>query len=108
MTAREPVPKTTRDLVPMSRKKQLPRICLDEHVPPYVKEHFVAEKFRVIRANESGYKGRNELDYLGEMYANNEVFVTADGKFVDILAESGFKRHAGVVWLPEQNGPGTA
>jgi hypothetical protein len=28
------------------------------------------------------------------------VFVTADHEFVDDLADSGFKTHAGVVWVP--------
>jgi hypothetical protein len=81
-------------------KRKLPSICLDEHLPPYVKACFRAEGFRVVRASESRYKGRDERDYLDEMYSTNEVFVTAD--FVDDLVESGIKRHAGVVWIPTQ------
>jgi hypothetical protein len=35
------------------------------------------------------------------MYAKNEVFVTADQAFIEDLAASGVKRHAGVVWIPK-------
>jgi hypothetical protein len=35
------------------------------------------------------------------MYAKNEVFVTADQAFIEDLAASGVRRHAGVVWIPK-------
>lgn len=81
-------------------KRRLPGICIDEHLPPDVKGQFVEEGFRVIRANESRYKSRDEREYLAEMYSLNEIFVTADEEFVDDVIDSGFRRHAGIVWLP--------
>jgi hypothetical protein len=83
-------------------KRKLPSICLDEHIRPELKAIFRDDGFRVFRANESRYRGRDERDYLDEMYARNEVFVTSDGDFVNDLVESRVKRHAGVVWMPEQ------
>jgi hypothetical protein len=83
-------------------KRKLPSICIDEHLRPDVKTGFVDEGFRVFRVAESRYKSRDEHNYVGEMYSNNEVFVTADGEFVDDLIASGLKRHAGVVWMPKQ------
>jgi hypothetical protein len=91
-----------RTVVTSVAKRRLPSICIDEHLPPEVKTGFQAEGFRVIRANESRYKSVDERHFLGQMYARNEVFATADGEFVDDLAESGLRRHAGIVWLPKQ------
>ncbi len=86
----------------MAKRRQLPSICIDEHLRPEVKTGFRDEGFRVFRAGESKYKSQDERDYLGQMYARNEVFVTSDGEFVDDLVESRFKRHAGVVSMPNQ------
>jgi hypothetical protein len=83
-------------------KRKLPSICIDEHLRPELKAIFRDEGFRAIRANESRYKGRDEIHYLGEMYARNEAFVTADGDFVNHLVASRIRRHAGVVWIPKQ------
>lgn len=85
-------------------KRRLPSVCLDEHLPPEVKAGFKDASFRVFRAAESRYRGLDEWEYLATMYARNEVFVTADQEFVNDLADSGLKRHAGVVWLPKQLG----
>jgi hypothetical protein len=86
-------------------KRRLPSICLDEHIPPELKAQFSAAGFRVIRANESSYRGRDEHDYLAEMYSRNEIFVTEDERFVDDVLDSGLRRHAGIVWSPETLDP---
>src|SRR5690349_1251902 len=83
-------------------KRRLPTVCLDEHFKPEVKALFRDAGFRVIRASESRYRARDERDYLREMYSRNEVFVTADEEFVDDLVISGFRRHAGVIFIPKR------
>lgn len=85
----------------VAKRSTLPSICVDEQLPSDVEAGFLAQGFRTIRAAESRQRAQDERDYLGKMYARNEVFVTADGELVDDLADSGFKRHAGVVWVPK-------
>jgi hypothetical protein len=80
-------------------RRKLPTICVDEHLPPYVRSGFKDAGFRVVEASRD-YRGRDEREYLGEMYAKNEVFVTADQEFVEDVFREGLARHAGIVWLP--------
>lgn len=84
----------------MAKRSTLPGICVDEQLAPDVEEGFRAQGFRTIRAAESRSGAQDARDRLGKMYARNEVLVTDDGELVDDLADSGFKRHAGVVWIP--------
>jgi hypothetical protein len=47
------------------------------------------------------FKGRDEREYLRELFAENTVFVTSDIKFAEQVAESPI-RHAGIVYLPSK------
>lgn len=82
-------------------KKRRPAIVIDEHVHPQVAEVFRDVGFRtLLAARDRRYAGRDEHDYVGELYAANEVFVTSDLKFLLwVLREHG-SRHAGLVYLP--------
>lgn len=44
------------------------------------------------------FRGRDEADYLPELYRENAVFATADRAF---LEANETHRHAGIVWVPE-------
>lgn len=82
-------------------KKRRPTIVVDEHVHPGVADVFKEVGFRTIfAARDRRYAGRDEHAYIGELYAANEVFVTADLEFsLWVLREHG-TRHAGLVCLP--------
>ena len=82
-------------------KRKLPTICIDEHVSSTVSEAFAETGFRTIQAGKSlRFKGRDEFNYLAELYADNAIFVTEDGRFFDKLAAGAANRHAGVVLMP--------
>lgn len=58
--------------------------------------------FRTIAASKTNVlKGRDERDYLPELYRENALFVTSDERFV-IHVRSGGLRHAGIIFIPEQ------
>ena len=82
-------------------KKRRPTIVVDEHVHPEIAEVFKEVGFRTLfAARDRRYGGRDEHDYIGQLYAANEIFVTSDLKFsLWVLREHG-TRHAGLVCLP--------
>ena len=58
--------------------------------------------FRTIEVSQTNrLKGRDELDFLPELYRENAVFVTSEGVFVNRAIEDGL-RHAGIVFVPKQ------
>jgi hypothetical protein len=78
-------------------RKRWPSIFVDEHVSPVVKAAFTGGGFRTVEvARDSRYAGRDEKDYIEEMYAANEVFVTGDAEFVEYVLDKR-PRHACVV-----------
>ena len=82
-------------------KRNLPAICLDEHISPAIAAVF-ARVFRIVRANrDRRFKGRDERSYIGLLYAENAMFVTSDQKFLEELAASS-RRHAGALYIPKQ------
>jgi hypothetical protein len=83
------------------RKRRLPVICIDENLGPAVAAAFRPE-FRVVEiAKTSRFKGREEREYLAELYRENAVFVTSDGDFVNDAVERDL-RHAGIVYVPSK------
>ena len=81
----------------MPKRRQT--IYLDEHIDPVVKEIFANAGFRCIRITESRYRGKDEHDYIADLYAERAVFVTSDQRFIEHVA-SGDIRHAGIIWIP--------
>lgn len=64
-------------------KKRRPTIVVDEHVHPDIAQVFRDVGFRTLfAARDRRYAGRDEHNYIGELYAANEVFVTSDLEFV--------------------------
>ena len=93
--------KRSRQPRPVHGRRQLPSICVDEHIAPQVADAFRPD-FRVIEvAKTSRFKGRDEKDFLPELYRENAVFVTSDAAFVERAIEVGM-RHAGIVYVPPQ------
>lgn len=87
----------------MSKKKSriLPSIYIDENLPPSVAAAFRPD-FRTIEiSRNSKFKGRDEKDYIAELYSDNGIFVTSDASFINYVVDNGVK-HAGIVYVPEQ------
>jgi hypothetical protein len=80
----------------------LPQVYFDEHIKPPVVEKFREEGFKcVMIANTKKYAGREEQDYIGEIYAEGKPFVTSDSEFVlDHVIEHDAK-HAGIILIPK-------
>jgi hypothetical protein len=75
-------------------KKRRPSIFVDEHVSPAVKAGFTEGGFRTIEvARDSAM--RDEKDYIEEIYAANEAFVTADAEFVQLVCATELLHPAG-------------
>jgi hypothetical protein len=86
--------------LPMAKRRR-PTVLLDEHVHDEIAIPFREVGFRVIFArNDRRYRGRDEHDYIGELYAANEVFVTSDFQFIRWILHEHGTRHAGLVMLP--------
>jgi hypothetical protein len=83
-------------------KKSLPQVYFDEHIKPPVVEKFREESIKsVMIANTKKYVGREEQDYIGEIYAEGKPFVTSDSEFVlDHVIEHDAK-HAGIILIPK-------
>ena len=80
---------------------KLPSIFIDEHFHPDIKAAYVAAGLRTVAiARDRRYAGRDERDYIEEMYAKNEILVTGDEEFVHWAIENR-PRHAGIVWIPQ-------
>ncbi len=87
----------------MVRKKssKLPSIYLDENVSPKVETAFkpVFRTFQI--SHHKKFKGKDEKDYIAELYSANGIFVTSDAEFVEYVQDNNIK-HAGIILLPEQ------
>lgn len=81
--------------------KKLPSICVDEHMHPRVAAAF-RETFRTVEvAKTERFKGRDERDFLGELYSENAIFATSDGEFVNEAIEND-RLHAGIIFIPKE------
>lgn len=84
------------------RKYKLLTIAIDEQLPPEIEKPFRYFGFRVIKINKTNkYKGKDERDYLGELYANNCAFITSDEIFVKEVLDEKLK-NAGMIFIPKQ------
>ena len=81
-------------------KPALPAVYFDEHIKPDVIEAFAEEGFKCLRISKTKkYAGRDEKDYIKEIYAEGKLFTTADIAFIDDVREQKIK-HAGIVGIP--------
>ena len=88
-------------LMTSNRRRRLPSICVDEHLEPAVAAAFRPE-FRVIEiAKTWRLRGREEREFVPELYRENAVFVTSDGDFVNDAVDGGV-RHAGIIYVPSK------
>jgi hypothetical protein len=84
-----------------STRRALPSICVDEHLGPRVAGAF-RPIFRTIEAAKTrALKGRDEREYLPELFRENALFVTSDAEFVAEVRRAGV-RHAGIVFIPTE------
>lgn len=57
--------------------------------------------FRTIEvAHTNRFKGRDEADFIAELFRENRIFVTSDRVFVDAAIENGL-RHVGICFIHE-------
>lgn len=83
-------------------KKVLPQIYFDEHIKPPVVDKFREAGFKcVMIANTKKYAGREEQDYIEEIYAEGKPFVTSDLEFVDDYVLEHNVKHAGIIAIPK-------
>jgi hypothetical protein len=81
------------------KKKDFPTLCLDQHIEADLAAAF-RSYFRVLEVSKSRkYRGRDEKEFLPELYIENAVFVTSDEAFVDYVLDNHIK-HAGLVYIP--------
>ena len=80
---------------------RLPRICLDEHIHPRVADAFRPEFRTVEIAQTNRFRGRDESDFISELYRENAIFVTSDRLYVEEAVEA-HVRHAGIIFVPKQ------
>jgi hypothetical protein len=83
------------------RRSKLPSICVDEHIPPNVTARFRLVLRTVEASKQARFRGRDEREYLRELFAQNTVFATSDVKFVEDTRSRGVK-HAGLIYLPNR------
>jgi hypothetical protein len=81
---------------------RLPKVLVDEHIHPGVVAAFrlkleTSEASRLWR-----FRGRDERDYVKELYEENVVFATSDRIFVNEIAGAKAK-HAGIVYIPNNS-----
>ena len=77
-------------------------IYLDEHVPSEIKIPFQEMKLRTLEISKTKkYAGRNEFDYIHELFSEHGVFITSDWEFVRSIINQKIK-HAGIVYLPKE------
>jgi hypothetical protein len=86
----------------MAKKKILPQVYFDEHIKPPVVDSFRAEGFKCVLISKTRkYAGRDEKDYVEEIYAEGKPFVTSDMEFVfDHVLENNVK-HARIIAIPK-------
>src|SRR5215217_4358780 len=83
-------------------KKTLPEIYVDEHIKPPVIEAFEECGFKCIQISKTKkYAGRNEDDYIEEIYSEGRLFATSDVQFRKrVLAKKNKVKRAGIVEIP--------
>src|SRR2546427_10899223 len=85
--------------LPRRLRRQLPAICVDEHIPPAV-TRALRDVFATIEASrDRRFRGRDERRYLNELYRENAIFVTSDEAHVKYVAKNRFQ-HGELLHIP--------
>ena len=85
-----------------NRCKKGINIYLDEHLMSEIKIPFQEMRLRTIEISKTKkYAGRNENDYINELFSENAVFITSDLEFVERILDQSTK-HAGIVYIPKE------
>jgi len=77
-------------------------VLTDEHVHPNVTAAFGLQLRTVEASRVWRFRGRDERDYLQELYKDNVVFATSDRVFVNEVLGTP-RKHAGIVYLPNES-----
>jgi hypothetical protein len=77
-------------------KSPLPLIYCDVHIKQGALEAFTELGFKYIRIPQSKYRGIDEKDFIGNLYAENALFATGDVEFTKWVREQNIK-HAGIL-----------
>jgi hypothetical protein len=82
------------------RKDKLPAAYIDEHIKPVVVETFKELGFKCISISKTRkYAGRDEKEYIGEIYSEGRLFATSDVEFANYVYDNRVK-HAGIILIP--------
>jgi len=81
-------------------KPPLPKIYCDVHIKPGAIEAFTEVGFKCIRIPQSKYRGIDEHDFIGDLYAENPLFATGDLAFTKRVREQNVK-HAGILEIQQ-------
>jgi predicted nuclease of predicted toxin-antitoxin system len=85
--------------MPAARRTRLPSIYVDEHLESRIAAAF-KPTFRLIEAARSNrIRGRDERDFISELYRENAILVTSDAEFVNESVDDNV-RHAGIIYVP--------
>jgi hypothetical protein len=83
------------------RGKNLPSVYLDQHIDRHLAAVF-RPLFRTVEVSQTAsFSGRDEANYLPELYKDNGIFVTSDEAFVRHVLDDELT-HAGIVFIPKQ------
>jgi uncharacterized protein YbcV (DUF1398 family) len=83
-------------------RRNLPQIYIDEHIKEGVVDTFTDKGFKCIFiAKTRKYAGRDEKDYIEEIYREGRLFATSDFEFADFVVVNK-KKHAGIILLPSK------
>ena len=87
----------------MSKRKpgRFPGTCVDEHISAGVAAAFRRYLPTIEAARHREFRGRDEREYLRELYSRNIVFVTSDIEFAE-YARSNRLKHAGIIYIPNK------
>jgi hypothetical protein len=86
------------------KRRRLPSVYVDEHMDRAVAKVF-RYSFRTVEVSrDRKLQGRDERDYLQDLYRDNAIFVTSDIRFSREMLERDVK-HAGIVYIPDQMAP---
>jgi hypothetical protein len=83
------------------KSNRYPTVCTDEHLSPQVAAAFCLVLDTIEASKDRKFKGRDERDYVRELYRQNVVFATSDIEFVE-FAYNNQITHAGLVYIPNR------
>lgn len=84
-----------------TQKRPKPLVLVDEHIHPYVQKA-LALHMRVTDASTTWkFRGRDEREYIHDLYLSNTAFATSDREFVDEVWDSEIE-HGGIIYVPNK------